>query len=192
MTTYLLLDTHGQGTAAHTGSVPEEQHIEVPEDKVALATEQPYNFFKVEDALVYLAFKQPTPDHFLIGGVYTIPVRVIDRGAVWAGVKELRTDYQHGGVHVGGNWFHSDTNSRIQFLGLTIMGANIPAGLQWKTMDGTFVTMTGSLASQIFQATAAHDIACHAVAEVHKVNLYATPLSYQYDYSEGWPTIWKP
>ena len=39
-------------------------------------------------------------------------------------------------------------------MGLVMLGDNIPAGLQWKTMDGSFVVMTPSLAQQVFAAAA--------------------------------------
>ena len=60
-----------------------------------------------------------------------------------------------GGYKVGTNWFHSDDTSRIQQIALTIMGANMPANIMWKTMSGSFVLMTPTLAGQIFQAAAA-------------------------------------
>lgn len=76
--------------------------------------------------------------------------------------RKLRSGYA-----AGGKWFHSDPISRDQQLGLVIAGGAglIPPGLQWKTMDGTFVTMTAQLAQQVFAAAMASDMAHHAVAE---------------------------
>jgi hypothetical protein len=59
-----------------------------------------------------------------------------------------------GGYVVGGHWFQSDSASRIQQLSLVVMGANLPPGIQWKTLAGTFVAMTQTLAVQIFQTAA--------------------------------------
>jgi hypothetical protein len=94
---------------------------------------------------------------------------------------------QSGGYKVGTKWFHSDQKSRSQQLGLVLLGANIPAGLQWKTMDGSFVTMTPQLASQILVAAAASDQAIFAVAEAHKAAMESSADPASYDFSAGWP-----
>lgn len=96
-------------------------------------------------------------------------------------------------VVVGGEdkWFHSDVFSRSQQIGLFVMGANVPANLKWKTMDGSFVTMTQALAQQIFQAAAASDMAIFAAAEAHKAAIGAAVDVEEiaaYDWrSTGWP-----
>lgn len=84
---------------------------------------------------------------------------------------------QKGGYKVGANWFHSDTFSRSQQIGLVMMGANIPTGLQWKTMGGGKVTMTQALAGQIFQAAAMSDIAVFAAADAAIADLAAGTLT---------------
>jgi hypothetical protein len=68
-----------------------------------------------------------------------------------------------------------------------LLGANIPAGLQWKTMDGSFVTMTPQLASQILVEAAASDQAIFAVAEAHKAAMESSADPASYDFSAGWP-----
>lgn len=93
-----------------------------------------------------------------------------------------------GGYLAAGKWFHSDQTSRSQQLGLVLLGSNIPAGLQWKTMDGTFVTMTQTLAGQILAAAAASDTAIFAAAEVHRAAMEASQDPAAYDFSAGWPT----
>ena len=105
---------------------------------------------------------------------------------VWGKIKQHRETLKSSGVKVGMKWFHSDADSRIQQIGLVMMGANVPA-VPWKTLDGTLVTMTPVLAGQIFQATAQSDMAIFAVAESHLagVNAAADPASY--DWSTGWP-----
>ena len=91
------------------------------------------------------------------------------------------------GCPVGPHRFHSDDASRIQQLGLVMMGQSMPAGVKWKTMDGSFADMTPTLAAQIFQAQAARDMALFAVCEQHiaAAALADDPLAY--DYSAGWP-----
>ena len=101
-------------------------------------------------------------------------------------IRKHRDHLKASGVKAGGYWFHSDADSRIQQLALFVMGSNVPP-VQWKTLDGSFVTMTQTIAGQIFQATAQSDMAIFAVAESHLagVNAAADPASY--DWSTGWP-----
>ena len=108
----------------------------------------------------------------------------------WDAIKAERDRRKAGGVKVGAKWFHSDDGSRIQQMGLVMMGTSIPANLQWKTMDGTFITMTQTLASQVFQAVAASDQAIFAVAEQHKATMEASPDPAAYDFSTNWPKIY--
>ena len=113
------------------------------------------------------------------------------RAAVWERIKAHRDAVKTQGVQVGTNWFHSDDSSRVQQLGLVMMGANLPAGVQWKTMSGTFVTMTPTLAGQIFQATAARDMAVFAVAEQHKAGVWAAADPSAYNWQTGWPASYQ-
>jgi hypothetical protein len=108
----------------------------------------------------------------------------------WEAIKIERDRRKFGGVKVGAKWFHSDNGSRIQQMGLVMMGASIPADLQWKTMDGSFIAMTQTLASKVFQAVAASDQAIFAVAEQHRVAMEASADPAAYDYSTGWPKIY--
>lgn len=122
------------------------------------------------------------------------PARPKDRattdGLVWEWIKAERDRRQVGGVKVGDKWFHSDMSSRIQQMGLAFMGANIPQGLQWKTMDGSFIVMTQALAQQVFNAQAASDQTIFGIAEAHRVALAAAPDPAAYDYLTGWPKIY--
>lgn len=101
--------------------------------------------------------------------------------------RDRRTD--QGGYKVGTKWFHSDQKSRAQQLGLVLLGASIPANLQWKIMDGTFVTMTQQLAGQVLAAAAASDQAIFAAAEAHRQAMEASADPAAYDFSTGWPKV---
>lgn len=106
-----------------------------------------------------------------------------------AAIKSKRDAVKGEGVTVGANRFHSDADSRIQQMGLVMMGASLPA-VQWKTMGGAFVEMTPTLAGQIFSATAARDIAVfgHAEALIAQVNAAASPEAVAaIDIEAGWP-----
>jgi hypothetical protein len=109
----------------------------------------------------------------------------------WDRIKRERDRRKYLGVKVGAHWFHSDDASRIQQLALVIMGANIPPGLEWKTLTFTpppvFVTMTQALAQGIFQATATSDAAIFAAAEAHRLAMESSAEPQDYDISSGWP-----
>ena len=107
----------------------------------------------------------------------------------WDAIRQERDRRtQTGGYQAAGKWFHSDTFSRTQQMGLVMMGADIPAGLQWKTMDGSFVTMTQALAGQVFAAAAASDAALFARAEQIKVAMEADPVNFVLA-SQTWPAV---
>jgi len=109
------------------------------------------------------------------------------RVRVWEAIKAKRDKLQASGVKVGPYWFHSDVSSRIQQIALVIFGANLPSAIMWKTLDGSFVEMTPTLAVQIFQASAVSDIAIFTAAETHKAMMMASPNPTTYDFSGGWP-----
>lgn len=109
----------------------------------------------------------------------------------WEAIKQERDRRaQSGGYQVAGKWFHSDTFSRTQQMGLVMMGAGIPGGLQWKTMDGSFVTMTQTLAGQVFAAAAASDAALFARAEQIKSAMEAAPVNFDLA-SQAWPAVFE-
>lgn len=120
----------------------------------------------------------------------TIPLAAA-RQKAWERIKAERDRRTtQGGYTVAGKWYHSDTFSRTQQMGLVMLGQNIPAGTQWKTMDGSFVAMTPALAAQVFSAATANDIAIFAAAETHKAAMEASADPATYDFGAGWPAIY--
>lgn len=113
---------------------------------------------------------------------------------VWQAIKAIR-DFRklNGGykVVVGGvdKWFESDPDSRTQQIGLVLAGAQVN-GIEWKTFDNSFVTMSQTLAGQIFSAALASDTAIFAVAETHRLAMLASQNPLTYDYTTSWPTVW--
>jgi hypothetical protein len=103
----------------------------------------------------------------------------------WNRIKAKRDELtDNGGVLVSGKWFHTDTKSKQQQMALTMLGASIPANLQWKTMDGSFITMTQTLAGQLFGAQIAREQAVFAHAEALKADPNA-------DINAGWPARYE-
>jgi hypothetical protein len=125
------------------------------------------------------------------GHAFTAPAPDLtaQRAAHWESIKAERDKrIQTGGYQASGKWFHSDTFSRTQQMGLVMMGAGIPANLQWKTMDGSFVTMTQTLAGQVFAAAAASDAAVFARAEQIKATMDADPAAFDLA-AHAWPAV---
>lgn len=112
------------------------------------------------------------------------------RANLWTLIKSYRDNLiQNGGYLASGKWFHSDTLSRTQQMGLVMMGASVPA-VQWKTMDGTFITMTQTLAGQIFAAAAMQDQAIFSYAEVLHATVLAAEDPNSVDITVGWPSTY--
>ena len=125
------------------------------------------------------------------GSAFTAPATDLTalRTAHWEEIKRERDRRtQQGGYQVAGKWYHSDTFSRTQQMGLVMMGAGIPNGLQWKTMDGSFVAMTQTLAGQVFAAAAASDAALFARAEQIKAAMEVDPVNFNLA-SQTWPAV---
>lgn len=116
----------------------------------------------------------------------------IARTDMWRKIQYERDIRKSGGVQVGANWFHSDDTSRIQQIALTMLGANMPPNIMWKTMQGTFVTMTPQLAMGIFQSIMLQDQKIFAHAEYHRQRMITTEPEnpYAYNYDAGWPTTY--
>ncbi len=139
---------------------------------------------------------------FLVGWSYAggdVVAPSVDLGALhdaqWEAIKverDRRTQVGGYTVTVSGTpkWFHSDTFSRTQQIGLVMMGASIPPGLLWKTMDGTFVEMTQALAASVFAAAAAQDQATFAAAEAAKAAMTASPAAFDLS-AVAWPAIFE-
>lgn len=139
----------------------------------------------------------PSKDHTWGGAEWVItPEKIasqvaVEKNLVWNRVKAERDRrIQFGGYKVGTKWYHSDTFSRTQQMGLVMLGANIPANTPWKTMDGSFVVMTQTLANQIFGTAAASDIAIFSAAEAHRVAMEASPDPAAYNFAGGWPVAY--
>lgn len=98
----------------------------------------------------------------------------------WESLKQIRDDLtSNGGCFVQGKWFHTDVASKQQQMALVMLGQNLPAGIQWKTMDGSFIEMTPALAAELFAAQVQREQVIFATAEAKRTD--ETPL---YD---GWP-----
>lgn len=134
-----------------------------------------------------------SPYHDWNGAEYALnPDKVEEaKAVVWEQIKEYRAARVAGGIPVGPYWFHSDTPSKLQHLGLVnaMMMSALPAAQSWKLMDGSFVTLTPTLVQQIFGSAMQREGANFAKAEQHRVLMEASSDPYGYDFTTGWPPI---
>ena len=113
----------------------------------------------------------------------------------WANIKSERDRRLIGGVFVStgkdaGKWFQSDDSSQIKLNALFSLGANIPKGVVWKTLDNTFIEMTQSLCQAVMISSLSAQNAIFQVAESHKSAMEKSKSPLEYDYSAGWPKIY--
>lgn len=121
-------------------------------------------------------------------------VLMLTQDALWVAIKDRRNLRKASGVYVQGNWFHTNDTSRIQFLGLVLLGAGMPTGIMWKTMTGVFVEMTPALAGAIFTQISIQDTQTFSVAEAHYAAMlgYPDPNTYDFespDCTPPWPQV---
>lgn len=110
---------------------------------------------------------------------------------MWESIKDERDRRtEQGGYKVGTQWYHSDSKSRSQQQDNEAAG-NALEPVEWKTMDGSFVTMTPALATKIRAARMASDRAIFAAAEAHRAAMEASADPAAYDYSTGWPETYQ-
>ena len=142
-----------------------------------------------------LVAQQPTQADLLTAST------LYETGEKWEAIKVERDHRKAGGVLVNGKWFHSDSDSRIQYLGLkdrardllgtggamadniTILGHPV----KWKTMDGSMVDVTAQVAYDIVTAVGDLDAQLFLIAETHKSTMETSLDPTSYDYSTGWP-----
>ena len=115
-------------------------------------------------------------------------------------IKAHRDERKNGGVFVDGYWFHTDTESRIQYLGLLERIKDLPQDepirfdgtpLQWKTMDGRFVVLTRGQVSAIAAAVADLDVRLFAHAESLIARAQATEDLASFRYTDYWPQTFQ-
>lgn len=97
-----------------------------------------------------------------------------------------------GGAKVGEFWFHSDTHSKLQQISLMLAGNSLPQGLMWKTLSGTKVLMTPSLAISIYQAQMVQESMLFNYAESLIEQVKSMEFPETLDIVNGWPEVYTP
>jgi hypothetical protein len=118
-------------------------------------------------------------------------------------IKAERDRRKVGGVFVAGKWIQTDADSCIQFLGLKDKARDILAAggtladpikvlgqnVVWRSMDGTYLPITGQIAFDVVTAKGDLDALAFGRAEQHRAALAASADPASYDYSTGWPAV---
>ena len=112
---------------------------------------------------------------------------------VWERIKAKRTDNLRHGVYVksADKWFHTDDNSRTQYIALAVM-PRLPEKLAWKTMDNSFVNMTKAMLGELMEQMLVDEQADFANAEKHRAAMLKAEKPLEYDYSGGWTANFEP
>lgn len=122
------------------------------------------------------------------------------RERMWYKLMDIRDRRKSQGVLVGENWFHTDADSRIQWLGLKDSARDLLAEggllsdpvtmdgspILWKTMSGSFVPVTVSLAFQMVHEIKRLDAALFLLCEQKKAELNASESPHEFDTESGW------
>lgn len=111
--------------------------------------------------------------------------------ALWSEVKERRRRCVLAGalVVIGGadRWFHTDLDSRTQWLAMRGDGDQLEAGIAWKTMDGSFVQLTPAIVTEVYAAIRAKERAAFVRGEQLWAQLNAAPDPLTVPLDVGWP-----
>ena len=177
---------------------------DIPEDVVTVSH---------EETLAVLD-RTPQQDYDYIDGALVVfdkpgPSLAVRRESIANQIRSLRDSKKEGGIKIAIGeqdfWFHSDQDSRIQFLGLKNLAYDAKAegattetvlttlgqNLVWKTMAGTWVPVTVKLAYDLVKGISELDATLFAVAEGFINVVYAsdTPETAVSDYatSPSWP-----
>lgn len=122
----------------------------------------------------------------VVGYAYAPPATSAQGRALLNMERDFRR--RAGGYLVGDHWFHSDLESKVEQIGLLLLGANLPP-IDWKTMTGHKVPLTPALAQQIFMAAVSKTVALFDAAEAKAAQLTDTNAA-TFDYFGGWPVCY--
>lgn len=110
----------------------------------------------------------------------------------WSAIKERRRQCTNGGVAVDvageDRWFHTDADSRIQWLDLLadVRDGTLEPTL-WKSMSGVFVPLTDDIVLAYRAALKAKERAAFVRAETLRAAVNAAADPREIDITAGWP-----
>lgn len=111
------------------------------------------------------------------------------RNQKWLDIKAIRDAKIAGGVFVNNKWFHTDPYSLIQYLAMKSEGGSLIDVPNWKTMDGSKLTMTSTLVLSVYQTTMENTKVIYNEAEIIKANMLASIDPFNFDITTGWSIL---
>lgn len=114
------------------------------------------------------------------------------RSEMWEKIKDKRSLQAFTGVRIEDSWFHTDEESlrnyQLCWIRSELPEFNPP---YWKTMSGSFISMTKDLLEKIIAK--AYDKGQHdfKVAEMHRQALWKSNDPLNYDFSTGWSETYQ-
>ena len=184
-------------------------HSRLPEDAVEISPEQHAALLAGQssgqvimpgkDGKPVLAGQPPCPSSTWDGEQWHIDpecaawLKAEQQAEVWERIKAKRADNLRHGVYVKSvdKWFHTDDNSRTQYIALAVM-PRLPEKLAWKTMDNSFINMTKVLLEELMAQMLVDEQADFANAEKHRAAMLKADKPLEYDYSGGWTANFEP
>ena len=125
-------------------------------------------------------------DSFITEWEGALPVAPEVKAEIIQRIKAERDRRKFNGVYVADKWIHTDTYSRTQWLGMAMMGANLPV-IEWTTMDGTTINTTPALAQAVFSAIAQMDSVLFTFAKSLAVLVQESDNPSSINITTGWP-----
>ena len=118
--------------------------------------------------------------------------RAAEQEAVWTAIKNKRYNNLRGGIYVASvqKWFQTDDGSRQQYTFMRTL-PELPEGMQWKTMDNSFVQMTKPLLDELSMILLTCEQADFANAERHRAAMMQAENPQDYDYNTGWTDTYE-
>ncbi|MBR0573357.1 MULTISPECIES: DUF4376 domain-containing protein [Pasteurellaceae] len=150
----------------------------------------------IKDNQLFLTPVKPSKHHKWNGSEWILTeedkARILkkEQKKAWLNIREHRDKMSESGVKVNDKWFHTDERSHLRLMTLQQL-PTIPPDLLWKTMDGSFVTMTEELLSNVIDARLLTEIANFKNGEKHKMRMLQSENPLEYDFSDGWCEIYQ-
>ncbi|UOO82756.1 DUF4376 domain-containing protein [Uruburuella testudinis] len=159
----------------------------------SLLIEQPGNYPEG-----YTTEPRPSHYHTFADGRWQISTgnanikREAEQAAVWEAIKNKRHANLRGGVYLDSvsKWFQTDDATRQQYTFMRTL-PELPPGMQWKTMDNSFIEMTKTLLDELSIKLLTDEQADFTNAERHRAAMLAAAEPLDYDYSSGWTATYE-
>ena len=116
------------------------------------------------------------------------------RNLLWEEIKKKREEILGSGVYVESldKWFHTDSVTQLSYTrAKEYFDIKPNSEVQWKTMDGTFVTLNKEKLNDVVVAIFEKSQEVYKAAEFHKHKIQTSVDLENYDVDAGWVETYK-